>query len=198
MYRWRKLTADEQATQLAWRRHQQRPWHSPPHFEQGHGRYHITAACYEHAPILATSDTRIPSFVDELLATLESAQVTVYAWCVLPNHYHLLAEIPKLKPVLTELGRLHGRTSHRWNGEDNQRGRKVWSGISDRFIRSEPHFWATLNYIHHNPIKHGHTKRWTDWPFSSAPEYLEAVGQEEALHRWRTFPILDYGSGWDD
>lgn len=198
MYRWRKLTLDEQAALLDWRKRRQRPWHSPPHFFQGPGWFHLTAACYEHAPIPGKDAARMSSFTEELLASLDAASAAVHAWCVLPNHYHLLVLAPDLKPLLAMLARLHGRSSHLWNGEDGQRGRKVWCAPADRLIRSEAHFWATLNYIHHNPVKHGWVEKWTDWPFSSATDYLASVGREEALRRWRCHPVLDYGAGWDD
>ena len=117
---------------------------------------------------------------------------------MLPNHYHLLLHVPDLREATHTLGRLQGRTSHAWNGEDDQRGRKVWSAPADRAIRGDSHFWVTLNYIHHNPVKHGHVTRWQDWPWSSARDYLEAVGREEAARMWMQYPVLDYGKGWDD
>ncbi len=120
------------------------------------------------------------------------------AWCVLPNHYHLLVETDDLKNVTHSLGQLHGRSSRAWNLEDKTTARKTFHRASDRHIRSESHHWATLNYIHHNPVRHGYVKRWTDWPWSSAIDYLHAVGREEALRIWRAYPLLDYGEGWDD
>ena len=65
-------------------------------------------------------------------------------------------------------------------------------------MRSEGHFWATVNYIHHNPVKHGYVARWDEWPFSSATGYLKNLGREEAARIWNDFPILDYGKGWDE
>lgn len=100
--------------------------------------------------------------------------------------------------VLSELGRMHGRLSHAWNGEENSRGRQVWCGAAERYMRNDAHFWATINYVHHNPVHHGYVERWQDWPFSSAREYLEEMGKERAAELWREYPILDYGKGWDD
>jgi putative transposase len=198
MYRWRKLSAAEQDALVNWRRKLQRPWHSPPHFETGSGRFHLTAACFEHVAIVGQSLGRMASFVEELLPALDNAQAKVHAWCLLPNHYHLLLEVADLTNVLAAIGRVHGRNAYFWNGEDDQRGRKVWCAPADRLIRGEAHFWATLNYIHHNPVKHGWVEKWTDWPFSSAADYLATVGREEALRCWRSYPVLDYGKGWDD
>jgi putative transposase len=120
------------------------------------------------------------------------------AWCVLPNHYHVLVETPDVVEFARKLGQLHGRTSHAWNGEERRRGRQVFHGSADRFMRSDRHMLATINYVHHNPVHHGYVRRWTDWPWSSAVEYLEAIGRDEAERRWREHPIRDYGKGWDD
>lgn len=134
-------------------------------------------------------------FSEALLAIFAEAPS---AWCVLPNHYHLLVRIPHLGKALAELGRLHGRTSFRWNGEEAARGRKVWHAVSDRSMRSEGHFWATVNYIHHNPVKHGYVEKWTEWPCSSATDFLDSEGEESAIQIWRRYPLGDFGKGWDD
>jgi putative transposase len=65
-------------------------------------------------------------------------------------------------------------------------------------MRNDAHFWATMNYVHHNPVRHGYVERWQDWPFSSALEYLQRVGPQQAARIWQTYPLLDYGEGWDD
>lgn len=100
--------------------------------------------------------------------------------------------------VVKDIHKMHGRLSFQWNGEDGQRGRKVWFNCAERAMRSERHFWVTVNYIHHNPVRHGYVEHWQDWPFSSAANYLESMGKEKAAEVWRAFPILDYGKGWDD
>jgi len=69
---------------------------------------------------------------------------------------------------------------------------------ADRVMRSERHYWATLNYIHHNPVHHGYVERWPDWPWSSASGFLEQLGRDEAEQIWLEYPIEDYGKGWDD
>jgi putative transposase len=129
---------------------------------------------------------------------LEQHCLSIEAWCVLPNHYHLLVAVADLDKVIRCLGRLHGRSSHAWNREDDARGRKVWCAAADRWIRNEAHSWATLNYIHHNPVKHGWVERWQDWPFGSASDYLQTVGKAEAARVWKHYPVRDYGKGWDD
>ncbi|MBN1999451.1 transposase [candidate division KSB1 bacterium] len=198
MYEWRKMTPQQRKEILRWREKSGRPWHSPPHVENQSCTYHISAACYEHKPHIGFSPQRMQSFSETLLNQIAEQGANLYAWCVLPNHYHLLVYTQSLKKFEKILGKLHGRTSYEWNGEENRRGRKVWFNCADRYIRSERHFWATVNYVHHNPVHHKYVKKWEDWPFSSVREYLQKVGKENAAQIWRDYPILGYGKGWDD
>jgi len=138
------------------------------------------------------------AFSEDLLCAVADAEAELVAWCVLPNHYHLLVGTADVAGLARALGRVHGRSSHAWNGEEEARGRTVFCHSTDRLIRSESHFWATLNYIHHNPVHHGYSENAPDWPWSSAADYLAAVGQAEADRVWRAHPVLDYGRGWDD
>jgi putative transposase len=136
-------------------------------------------------------------FESELLDTASSTSEQIFAWCVLPNHYHLLLHTPQVHALIEVLGKLHGRTSHRWNGEEECRGRQVWHRAAETAMKSERHFWATMNYVMHNAVRHGYVERWQDWPFSNALHYLAETGQKEAERRWREYPIRDYGKDWD-
>jgi len=198
MYRWRTLTDEERRFTLAWRRQTKRPIHSPLHIDSGQRHYLITAACYEHHPHIGHSVQRMNAFTDGLLDAVRQHSLSIVAWVVLPNHYHALVSARDVKAVLKQLGQLHGRTSFEWNGEENRRGRQVWCNAAETVMKSSDHYLATLNYIHHNPVKHGYVEKWTDWPWSSAPEYFAEVGRDEAERVWRSYPVDRYGQGWDD
>ena len=138
------------------------------------------------------------SFCNTLMGVFSSGNALIHAWCVLPNHYHALIETGDISGILSELGRMHGRLSFLWNGEENTRGRQVWCGAAERYMRNDAHFRVTMNYIHNNPVHHGYVRRWQDWPFSSAPEYLMEMGRTAVEKTWRDYPVLNYGRGWDD
>lgn len=197
MYLWRKLNPEQRREVLDYRIQQHRPWHSPPLLFT-EGQFHLSAACFEHQPHVGRKLDRMGNFCQQLLETVQRHEQKLFAWCVLPNHYHLLVETKNLKRLKKELGQLHGRTSYQWNLEENLSGRTVWFRCADRAIRSERHYWATINYILNNPVHHGYVERWADWPFSNAKEYLESVGLDQARANWKAYPVLDYGNGWDD
>jgi putative transposase len=198
MYLWRNMTEKQREDALAYRRTRRFPKHSPPHFDfENERQYIVTAACYEHLLIIGETVDRMNECEKGILEICEKFATDIYAWCVLPNHYHILLKTEQIKALRKQLGLFHGRMSFKWNGEDNARGRQVWHNCFERAMRSEGHFYASLNYVLHNPVHHGYCKRWRDWQWSNAKEYLQETGAETAAEIWREYPILDYGKKWD-
>jgi len=191
------MTPAQRAEAVEYRRARHRPWHSPPHGDASTNRYLITAACYEHRPVIGANPARMTACEEGVLSACHRVRAEVSAWCILPNHYHLLIKCMTLKDLTKDLGRFHGRSSNAWNDEENCRGRQVWYRCFDRRIRSERHFWTTVNYVHHNPVFRRYVDKWQDWPWSSASDFLESVGREEASRIWAEYPLLDYGKKWD-
>jgi putative transposase len=158
--------------------------------------FHITASCFEHRKVIGKTEKRLEEFESELLDLLNKTTEEVFAWAVLPNHYHVLIKSYDIKHIIKAMGKLHGRKSYKWNGEDNSRGRQVWHNMLEHGIKSERHFWATMNYIHNNPVKHGYAEKWEDWKFSSANKYLDELGKENAVKVWKEYDISKMGD-WD-
>jgi len=199
MYEWRNLTPQQRAEVLGLRQQSQLPWHSPPHYsDTGFYFYHLSASCYEHKSIIGASPKRMAAFEFDLQKTLTLFENRLCAWCILPNHWHALIQTKYLQKTIHQIGRLHGRTSFKWNKEDGCIGRKCWHRCVDRRIRSDAHRFATQNYIHHNPVKHGYTQEWSEWAFSSAADYLAKVGRDKALELWKKYPVLKMGKNWDE
>ena len=197
MYDYRTLTPAQQQAVVSARQQRGFPWHGPPH-PDAPGDYRIVSAtCYEHRHILRTHE-RLDWFEHELLATLHDLQAPCAAWCVLSNHYHVLVQISNMRHFTRVLGQLHGRSAFQMNTEDAQRGRKVWYRAQDRCMRSERHFFTTLNYIHNNPVKHGYVTRWQAWPFSSFAWYLQTHGRDWLRDLWQEYPVRNYGAAWDN
>ena len=198
MYNWRKLSSSQRRDVLLDRAQRHHPLHTPPHAQSEAQRlYHLTAACYEHRPIIGVSPARMASFEDELIRVLTGDGCCLRVWCVLPNHWHALVSVSRLPELIQGLGRLHGRASRFWNREDSSPGRTCWHGCADRAMRNEEHMYATVNYILNNAVHHGYATRWQEWPYTNARDYLAEVGEAEAVRRWTAHPIHDYGKKWD-
>lgn len=166
MYDYRKATPDQRLRLTRDRLAHGFPPHSPPHPVRHERVYLVTAACYEHASHMSAC-LRREQLLNALLEELNSHNVEAQAWAILPNHYHLLVKPREFNALGRTLRLIHGRTSRQWNDEDHKSGRKVWYRFTDRVIRSERHYYTTLNYIHYNPVKHGLAKSPYDWRESS-------------------------------
>jgi putative transposase len=198
MYHWRKMTASDRKQILELRKARNLPWHSPPHLDFTIAKqYLVSSSCYEHIPVIGKDLQRMTDCEAEVLKICNDFCSHVYAWCILPNHFHVLLKTERIKDLREKIGEFHGRSSFEWNRADDRRGRKVWYNCFERPMKSKRHFWATLNYVHHNPVQHGYVNRWQDWPWSSAGQYLQKVGPDEAKRVWLEYPILDYGKKWD-
>ena len=141
---------------------------------------------------------RRQQILDQLFEQFILQEMVVLAWVVLTNHYHVLVRVSEFEALADIFKQIHGRSSFEWNQEDKLRGRKVWYRYSDRFIRSERHYYTTLNYIHYNPVKHGLVASPYDWQWSSVNWYLETQGREWLQDTWRRYPVRDYGKNWDE
>jgi putative transposase len=64
-------------------------------------------------------------------------------------------------------------------------------------MRSDRHYFTTLNYVHHNPVHHGYVRTWQEWPWSSCHWYLDTVGRDWLVGLWKEYPLRDYGRKWD-
>ena len=138
-YDYRKPSPEEKEAVLQQRRAHGYPLHPPPYPYKLAGRYLLTAANFEHAPIMADIERRTDCEA-RVLAGLGEAASAVLAWVVRPNHYHVLVEAEMLAVVAPVLMRLHGRTSREWNQAYQQTGRRrVWYHYRDRWIRDQVH-----------------------------------------------------------
>jgi len=198
MYNWRKMSKKVRKETIAYRKQHNLPWHNPPHLDfEGEYIYLITAACFEHKPIIGINQNRMLECEEMILDVCFELKCELYAWCVLPNHYHLLLKTSQIKELRKQLGRFHGKSSRKWNLEDKMIGRQIWFNCFERPMKTERHFYVSLNYVHHNPVFHGYVEQWAVWEFSSGKRFLDHVGREKATELWKAYPLLDYGKKWD-
>ena len=196
MYEYRRLTPEQRAELVRQRLAQGYPSHSP-HPVRDEPFYLLTAACYQHVSHMR-SHSRRKHVLDALFEQFVTHGLEIRAWVLLPNHYHLLANVPSFDALGRIFRRVHGPTARYWNQEEERTGRKVWYRFTDRAIRSPRHYVTTLNYIHYNPVRHGWADSPYDWEESSVHWYLEHFGRDWLRDSWVRYPILDYGRGWDD
>ena len=90
MYYWQQLTNKERGELLRYRRLKGQPLHNTPHLGEKGSIYHVTSAFYKHQSLLNLKEGRMADFQGSLLEFCKKELVELYAWVILPNHYHLL------------------------------------------------------------------------------------------------------------
>ena len=192
-----KLTPEQKAELLVERQRFGYPPHSPPRLNQDDSVYLLTATYYNHEKHLNTVQRR-QSLLNLIFDKFISNELEIHAWVVMTNHYHILLHVTQFSLLPKIFHSIHGNTSYAWNLEDGKQGRKIWYSYSDRLIRSDRHYYTTLNYIHYNPVKHKAVNSPYDWEECSVHWYVEYNGREWLRDLWSSYPVKEYGKGWDD
>lgn len=104
--------------------------------------------------------------------------VKIWAYCLMPNHVHLIA-VPKTKEGLNRaIGEAHRRYTRRINFREKWRG-YLWQGRFASYPMDESYTLAATRYIELNPVRAKLVKRPEAWPWSSAKAHL--TGKEDGL-----------------
>jgi putative transposase len=147
--------------------------------------HHVTARGNRREPIFfEDGDQEI--YADTLAEQVRKARVEVWAYCLMPNHVHLIL-FPRTENGLAQaLGAAH----RRWANFVNARGR--WRGhlFDGRFASvamDEDHLISAVRYVALNPVRAGLVERAADWPWSSTRAHL--AGEDDGLVTVR--PVLD-------
>lgn len=103
------------------------------------------------------------------------------AMVVLPDHFHMLMTLPEddqdfaTRMMLIKAGFSrhmpkgeHRSSSRRSKGERGIWQRRYW----EHLIRDDEDYARHVDYIHFNPVKHGHASRAVDWPHSTIHDYI--------------------------
>jgi putative transposase len=107
-------------------------------------------------------------FVKTLSERAEALDWRLEAWAVLPNHYHFIARAPEAPSTLTALVRsVHSITAKDFNLRDGTPGRHVWHNHWDTCLRNEAAYWAGLQYVHLNAVRHGIVSEAEEYEFCS-------------------------------
>lgn len=118
-------------------------------------------ACWLEQPAIA-------DIVEDALLHWDGQRYRLLAWCVMPNHVHVLVETQEGWPLS---GILHGWKSFTAKAINRRLGRTgpVWMrDYFDRYIRDDRHLAAATAYIHGNPVKAALVQDQSEWPYSSA------------------------------
>jgi len=127
---------------------------------------------------------------DLLAERCRKAGVAVWAYCLMPNHVHLILVPTTANGLALALGETH----RRYTGFVNARLRVTGHLFQGRFgsvAMDEPHLLAAMRYVALNPVRARLVRRARDWPWSSVRAHLK--GRDDGLVT--VAPLLDRIAG---
>lgn len=100
-------------------------------------------------------------------------QITIIAYCLLPNHYHILVRQDNTPRASLLPQRVFNSYSKSYNLKYNHSG-TIFQGVAQvRPVQDEVYLLHLCRYIHANPIVHGLIQTIDDWHYSNYPEWVE-------------------------
>src|SRR5208337_2974495 len=93
--------------------------------------------------------------------------VEVWAYCLMPNHVHLIVVPQSEEGLRRAIGEAHRRYTRRVNFREDWRGH-LWQGRFASFPVDEEHLIAAARYVERNPVRARLARRAWDYRWSSA------------------------------
>jgi putative transposase len=114
-----------------------------------------------------------PRDYEAFLAVLEEGrartEIQILAYCVMPNHFHLLTRTTKPNQLSDFMKWFQLTHAKRWHGHRGSRG--IGAVYQGRFravpVQHDTHFLVAARYVERNPLRAGLVERAEDWPWSS-------------------------------
>ena len=119
--------------------------------------------------------------VENALLHFDGQRYRLIAWCIMPNHVHVLIEVLEGHP-LAEV--VHSWKSFTAKVIDRHLGcsGEFWQReYFDRYIRDDRHLQVAIEYIENNPVGAGLVPEAEGWRFSSASQRKRSAGETPAL-----------------
>lgn len=117
--------------------------------------------------------------------------VEIWAYCLMPNHVHLIALPATDDGLRFGIGEAHRRYSRMINFRENWRGH-LWQGRFASFPMDETYLLAAARYVEMNPVRAQLVVDAASWPWSSARAHL--AGKDDRLVK--VAPLLEIAGDW--
>jgi putative transposase len=137
------------------------------------GVYHVILRGNERKDIFLDNEDKT-RFLNGIEAKSEDIAFSIYAYCIMDNHVHLLISVHE-----RELGAIIKGIAVRYASFYNWKHNRVGHVFQDRF-KSEPveddqYLLTAVRYIHNNPVKAKMVEKPADYRWSSYTQYFKPI-----------------------
>ena len=155
--------------------------------------YFLTCTILNWIPIFTRPDT-VQIILNALNHRQQNRELRIYAYVILENHMHMVAQSPRLKKEIASFKSYTARQIIDYLKQKNakrileqlsffkkqhkkDRQHQVWEeGCHPEQIQSEAMLRQKIDYIHNNPVKRSYVDEPAHWRYSSARTYEGQTG----------------------
>ena len=123
----------------------------PIRIEYAGAVYHVTARGNERKAVFR-DDQDCGRFAETLAECVERFGLVVHSYCLMPNHYHLIAETPRGN-LSGSLGWLQTTYSIRFNRRYRRSGHLFQGRFKALLVEADGYARELVRYVHLNPVR---------------------------------------------
>jgi putative transposase len=136
------------------------------------GTYFFTVNLLDRRSALLTE--RIDALREAVRETRRQRPFHIDAWVVLPDHMHAIWTLPpgdddysgRWRSIKKSFSKAIAPTENRSDVQQRRGERGIWQPrFWEHTIRNDADYAAHMDYVHFNPVKHGHAVHPADWRF---------------------------------
>ncbi len=131
-------------------------------------------------------DDDYTAYIDLMAEWCGKYLVEIWAWCLMPNHVHLILTPPDAFGLALAMARTHRLYAGFVNARARQTGH-LFQGRFGSVAMDEAHLMIAARYVALNPVRARLAAKAEDWPWSSVRAHL--LGCDDALVSVR--PLLE-------
>ena len=139
--------------------------------------HHITQRGNRRQPTFFC-DEDYECYLELMGQSCSAHQVEIWAYCLMPNHVHLIAVPQSAAGLARAIGEAHRRYTRMVNFRERWRGH-LWQGRFASFVLDEPYLLTAARYVELNPVRAGLVNAPSRYRWSSAAAHVR--GKDDAL-----------------
>lgn len=129
------------------------------------------------------------AFIQVLIESTEMWNLHISAYCLMPNHYHLLVQTPDAN-ISRCMRHINGVYTQRFNSRHRSEGQLFRGRYKAILVSADDYLLRLVRYIHRNPVKAGLAEKPEDYVWSSHKAYLSVAKKWEWLNKVFIYSLL--------
>ncbi len=132
-------------------------------------------------------------YIDLLAEQKNKFNISIWTYCLMPNHVHLIITPENETGMSNCLSRTHRNYALKINKRNGWTGH-LWQERFCSFVMDEVHLMAAVRYVELNPVRAELCKSADQWPWSSARAHLSGIDDQLVDVK----PMQDRVNDWEE